>query len=86
MKFLKFLYKKEITPIFMVKILDFNCEKFLTKSCFFLFTFVWIFTRNMFSINHYVSVEQYFYQWLHYDNKNLLRTLSTWIVKNYPEI
>ena len=32
MKFLKLLYKKEITPIFMVKILDFNCEKFLTKS------------------------------------------------------
>ena len=32
MKFLKFFYKKEITPIFMVKILDFNCEKFLTKS------------------------------------------------------
>ena len=40
----------------------------------------------MFSINHYVLVAQYSYQWLQYDNKNLLRTLSAWIVKNYPEI
>ena len=55
------------------------CEKLLTKSyCahFFKFTFVCIFTRNMFSINHYVEVVmvvvvvvvQYFYQWFHYDN------------------
>ena len=51
------------------------CEKLLTKRyCvhFFKFTFVWIFTRNMFSINHYVEVVvvvvQYFYQWFHYDN------------------
>ena len=53
------------------------CEKLLTKrycAYFFKFTFVWIFTRNMFSINHYVEVVvvvvvvQYFYQWFHYDN------------------
>ena len=30
--------------------------------------FVWIFTRNMFSINHYEKEVQYFSLWLHYDN------------------
>ena len=32
------------------------------------FIFLWIFTRNMFSINYYVLEVQYFCQWLHYDN------------------
>ena len=44
------------TPIFMVKLLDFNCVRNVFKRpivyMFFLFTFVWIFTtkRSMFCI------------------------------------
>ena len=58
-----------------------NSDKKLLCICFLWFTFVWIFTRKMFSINHYVLVVQYFCQWLHYDN--LLRTSSAWILNNY---
>ena len=50
----------------MVKILDFNCVRnFCQTYCVYVFFdlhFVWIFTRNMFSINHYVVVAQYFCQ------------------------
>ena len=57
----------------MVKILYLIVRETFDKSycvqlCFLWFMFVWIFTRNMFSINHYVLEVQYFSLWLHYDN------------------
>ena len=73
----RFLYKKA-TPILIVKILDCNiivCVRNIwQKVIVYMFSlkiqtnFVWIFSRNLFSINHYVSVAQFFCQWLHYDN------------------
>ena len=54
------------------------------------FTFVWIFTRNLFSISNCVSVAQLFCQWLPYDNFGKIRTYQVpnqpWIVKNDPII
>ena len=56
----RLLYKK-ITPILMVKILDFNCEKLLTKSYYvYVFSdlhFFGIFTRNMFSIKLQCNID-----------------------------
>ena len=42
--------------------------------CFLWFTFVCIFTGNMFSIKLYVLVVQYFCQWVNYDNLWKIRT------------
>ena len=36
--------------------------------CFLCSSFVWVFTRNLFTINHNASVAQFFCQWLQYDN------------------
>ena len=71
----------------MVKILDFNCEKLLTKCC--LHYFVWIFTRNMFSIKLRCNIDYlksktsiYFCQWLH----NLWKTRTCFKEPYQPEL
>ena len=49
---------------------------------------IYIFSRNVFSINHYVLVIKFFsadgYTTTTSENKNLLRTPSAWIVKKLP--
>ena len=66
-----FLYKK-ITQILIVKILVFNCVRnFWQKVIVYMFSLIYVcldFLKKSFSINHFVSVAQFFCQWLHYDN------------------
>ena len=74
----RFLYKTRSLQVWwskfrMLIVWETSDKKF---SCiwFLWFTFVWIFTRNMFSVNRYVLMVQYFYQRLLYDNLWKIRT------------
>jgi len=64
----------------MVKILDFNgVRNFWQKVIVYMFPLIYIFSRNVFSINHYVLVIQFYisadgYTTTTSENKNLLRT------------
>ena len=57
-----------------------QCGKLLTKVIVYMFPLIYIcldfvWTRNVFPLNHYVLEVQNFCQWIHYDN--------LWKIKTY---